>query len=236
MLFYFGESAHASAHVNATLSIWFYWLSTAILRTDVYVCMAVRLRCTSSFFQCPYLGGQIGQFLSSNDLLKDWLGLKDRFAFPHATWWIWIQLVAWLVDRSGGRVVKVLACGARGPGFDSRPRHLNFQRLVISCFQVAIWLKCRWSDVNPRQKKYIQLVAWLALDPTWQLHKSNGSSEMCHCTRKKKKIKPQCNAIANYLKMKLQDSQVQESPAKNLSSASCHWLLWLDSAIKLNSE
>ena len=33
---------------------------------------------------------------------------------------------------SGGRVVKLLACGARGPGFDSRPRHLNFQRLVIS--------------------------------------------------------------------------------------------------------
>ena len=42
---------------------------------------------------------------------------------------------------SGGRVVKLLACGARGPGFDSRPRHLNFQRLVISCFQVEIWLK-----------------------------------------------------------------------------------------------
>ena len=31
----------------------------------------------------------------------------------------------------------------RGPGFDSRPRHLNFQRLVISCFQVEIWLKDR---------------------------------------------------------------------------------------------
>ena len=44
---------------------------------------------------------------------------------------------------SGGRVVKLLACGARGPGFDSRPRHLNFQRLVISCFQVEIWLKYR---------------------------------------------------------------------------------------------
>ena len=44
---------------------------------------------------------------------------------------------------SGGRVVKLLACGARGPGFDSRPRHLNFQRLVISCFQVEIWLKDR---------------------------------------------------------------------------------------------
>ena len=51
---------------------------------------------------------------------------------------------------SGGRVVKLLACGARGPGFDSRPRHLNFQRFVIYCFQVAIWLKYRWSDVNPQ--------------------------------------------------------------------------------------
>ena len=49
----------------------------------------------------------------------------------------------------GGRVVKFLACGARGPGFDSRPRHWNFQRLVISCFQVAILLKYRWSDINP---------------------------------------------------------------------------------------
>ena len=42
-----------------------------------------------------------------------------------------------------GRVVKLLACGARGPGFDPRPRHLNFQGLVISCFQVEIWLKDR---------------------------------------------------------------------------------------------
>ena len=41
------------------------------------------------------------------------------------------------------RVVKLLACGARGPGFDSRPPHLDFQRLVISCFQVEIWLKDR---------------------------------------------------------------------------------------------
>ena len=47
------------------------------------------------------------------------------------------------ITSSGGRVVKLLACGARGPGFDSRPRHLNFQRLVISCFQVEIWLKDR---------------------------------------------------------------------------------------------
>ena len=53
-----------------------------------------------------------------------------------------------LFDGSGdGRVVTLLACGARGPGFDSLPRHLDFQRLVISCFQVAIWLKYRYSDV-----------------------------------------------------------------------------------------
>ena len=44
---------------------------------------------------------------------------------------------------NGARVVKLLACGARGPGFKSRSRHLNFQRLVISCFQVEIWLKDR---------------------------------------------------------------------------------------------
>ena len=51
--------------------------------------------------------------------------------------------ILWRRGSSGGLVVKLLACGARGPGFDSRPRHLNFQRLVISCFQVEIWLKDR---------------------------------------------------------------------------------------------
>ena len=30
---------------------------------------------------------------------------------------------------------------------------LRFQRLVISCFQVAIWLKYRWSDVNPQNNQ-----------------------------------------------------------------------------------
>ena len=49
-----------------------------------------------------------------------------------------------------------MARGPRGPGFDSRPRHLNFQRLVISCFQVAIWLKNRWSDVNPQYNQPLQ--------------------------------------------------------------------------------
>ena len=43
---------------------------------------------------------------------------------------------------SGGRVVKLLTCGARsGVGFPASP--LEFQRLVISCYQVAIWLKYR---------------------------------------------------------------------------------------------
>ena len=54
-----------------------------------------------------------------------------------------VTLLKWIVGSSGGRVVKLLACGARGPGFHSRSRHLSFQRLVISCFQVDIWLKDR---------------------------------------------------------------------------------------------
>ena len=67
------------------------------------------------------------------------------------------------------RVCRVLSsCGARGPGFDSRTRHLNFQRLVISCFQVAIWLKYQWSDVNPQYNqitnqvvlRQIRLILW----------------------------------------------------------------------------
>ena len=54
---------------------------------------------------------------------------------------------------SGGRVVELLACRARGPGFDSRPHHLNFMRLVISCFEVEIWLKDRQIDVNPQNNQ-----------------------------------------------------------------------------------
>ena len=45
------------------------------------------------------------------------------------------------IGSSGGRVVTLMACGTRGRGFGSRPCHFNFQRLVISCFQVVIWLK-----------------------------------------------------------------------------------------------
>ena len=36
----------------------------------------------------------------------------------------------------GGRVVKLLVCGARGPGFDSPPRHLNFRDLLSPTFKL----------------------------------------------------------------------------------------------------
>ena len=49
-----------------------------------------------------------------------------------------LSVYIYIYGSSGGRVVKLLACGTRGPGIDARPRHLNFQRLVISCFQVEI--------------------------------------------------------------------------------------------------
>ena len=51
------------------------------------------------------------------------------------------------------KLVKLLACRARGPGFNSRPRHLNFQRLVISCFQVEMWLKDCKINVNPQNNQ-----------------------------------------------------------------------------------
>ena len=62
-----------------------------------------------------------------------------------------------------------LGCGARGPGFDPRPRHLNFQRLVISSFQVAIWLKYRWNDVNPQYKQLTNLwkLIMISMFPIW---------------------------------------------------------------------
>ena len=48
---------------------------------------------------------------------------------------------------SGTVVVTLLACGAKGP--DSIP---SLATLVISCFQVIIWLTYRWRDVNPQSR------------------------------------------------------------------------------------
>ena len=76
--------------------------------------------------------------------------------------WVW---------SSGGRVVKLLACGARGPGFDPRPRHLNFQRLVISCFQVEIWLKERKIDINPQNNQPTNQPTNLFLG-SWEMNRS----------------------------------------------------------------
>ena len=53
----------------------------------------------------------------------------------------WLFYIKW--GSRGGVVVKLLVFGARGPGFNSLPWPLRFQRLFISCFQVAIWLKYR---------------------------------------------------------------------------------------------
>ena len=38
-----------------------------------------------------------------------------------------IQIPSFFYRSGGGRVVKLLACGARVPGFDSPHRHLNFR-------------------------------------------------------------------------------------------------------------
>ena len=51
--------------------------------------------------------------------------LKDKTKYKYKMW------IASVLRRdcwsSGGRVVKLLACGARGPGFESRPRHWIFR-------------------------------------------------------------------------------------------------------------
>ena len=57
--------------------------------------------------------------------------LQDSFACcSYRYCQIYFVVTVLKVGGSGGRVVKLLACRARGPDFNSRPRHLNFQRLV----------------------------------------------------------------------------------------------------------
>ena len=99
-----------------------------------------------------------GEYPSSDSVVK-----ADHM-FPYNTYtYTSAPLLFHINNRSsGGRVVKLLACGVRGPGFDSRPRHLNFQGLVISCFQVEIWLKDRLIDVNPKLEPQGALIAHLS--------------------------------------------------------------------------
>ena len=89
---------------------------------------------------------------------------------PRFLWTPELLLLQW-IRSSSGRVVKLLACGARGPEFDSLRRHLNFQRLVISCFQVAIRLKYCGSDVNPQYNQP-------TTDP---IHYTSGQPRSLHC-------------------------------------------------------
>ena len=102
--------------------------SVAKYRNPKYTAKS-RLRCTDSEVHTSKC------CLSQSETSK--LGGNSR-SFNNHLYWRKEQICHW---SSGGWVVKLLACGARGPGFDSRPRHLNFHRLVISCFQVEIWLK-----------------------------------------------------------------------------------------------
>ena len=54
-----------------------------------------------------------------------------------------------IVGNGGGRVVELFACGARGPGFDSPPRHLNFRDWFSppspECY-TTFWMMTIYSD------------------------------------------------------------------------------------------
>ena len=49
---------------------------------------------------------------------KNWTAPNNHLIFIFNLLFLW---------SGGGRVVRLLACGARGPGFDSPSRHLNFR-------------------------------------------------------------------------------------------------------------
>ena len=51
-------------------------------------------------------------------------------------------------EDSSAKIDRLLTCGARGPRFDSPPRHLNFRDWLTPASKV--WLKYRLSDVNPQ--------------------------------------------------------------------------------------
>ena len=48
------------------------------------------------------------------------------------------------LGSGSGQVVKLLACGARGPGFDSRSRHLNFRDWLSP----ASKSRCGWNTAE----------------------------------------------------------------------------------------
>ena len=64
----------------------------------------------------------------------------------------YLVIIAIQRGSSADVVVKLLACRARGPVFDSRSRHYDFRDWLFR-FQVAIWLKYHRSDVNPQNNQ-----------------------------------------------------------------------------------
>ena len=54
---------------------------------------------------------------------------------------------SFFVGSGGDRVVKLLACGSRGPGFDSPPRHLNFR----NCLSPASKSRYGWNTAKATQ-------------------------------------------------------------------------------------
>ena len=75
-------------------------------------------------------------------------------------------------------MVKLLACRARGPGFRFPVSPLLFHRLVISFFQVAIWLKNRSSGVNTQNN---QPTKHLEARHTLDYHQDDSRAEMLKC-------------------------------------------------------
>ena len=69
-------------------------------------------------------------------------------------------------ESSGGVVVKILACGAVGPGFDSRPRRYDSEigYLLLPCRDRAERsLKRRKSSKQPTNQSKVKLVMCVTL-------------------------------------------------------------------------
>ena len=83
--------------------------------------------------------------------------IKIRYQTHPAFIIIGRRLVLASKGSGGGRVVKLLTCGARGPGFDYRFRHLNFRDWLSPASMSRYGWNTAKSDVNP---EYNQPTNW----------------------------------------------------------------------------
>ena len=90
-------------------------------------CSGNELSCYNLPLLCIALHGAFGKCTSHHDgyYLRTFRGLVVSGS-EVASYGV-LRYFTYIVGSDGGRVVKLLACGARGPGFDSPPRHLNFR-------------------------------------------------------------------------------------------------------------